>query len=358
METSGIIGHDRVLEMFRRSLARGRLASTFLFVGPPGVGKRTTALYLAQALLCESARADALHACGTCGGCAQVAAQTHPDLVVVCKPEDKSFIPIELFIGDREHRMREGLCHDIAMKPFRGGRKVAIIDDADYLNQEGANCLLKTLEEPPPHSVIILIGTSEQRQLPTIRSRCQIIRFAPLSDDQVATLLRDKQLIDDLSQAAAVATHGEGSLQQALVWADPELQEARRWLVQQLSQVDFDSVVLIRHVEQFVDGAGKEMPLRRTRLRQVIEVAAAYYRCLMRHLAHAPSSRDPVAQQFVQQSDRRWRGEAVQASHCLVRCLEALAQLDANANLATLIAAWIDDLAQLSVVLAARPASN
>ena len=77
--------------------------------------------------------------------------------------------------------MREGLCHDIALKPFRGGRKIAIIDDADYLNQEGANCLLKTLEEPPEKSVIILIGTSQQRQLPTIRSRCQIVRFAPLS---------------------------------------------------------------------------------------------------------------------------------------------------------------------------------
>ena len=85
--------------------------------------------------------------------------------------------------------MREGLCYDIALKPYSGRRKVAIIDDADYLNKEGANCLLKTLEEPPPKSLLILIGTSEQRQLPTIRSRCQIVRFQPLPEQDVAELL-------------------------------------------------------------------------------------------------------------------------------------------------------------------------
>ena len=73
--------------------------------------------------------------------------------------------------------MREGLCHDISLKPYSGRRKVAVIDDADYLNQEGANALLKTLEEPPPKSLLILIGTSEQRQLPTIRSRCRRLRW-------------------------------------------------------------------------------------------------------------------------------------------------------------------------------------
>jgi len=105
--------------------------------------------------------------------------KTHPDFYIVEKPADKSSIPLALFVGDDDHRMREGLCHDIGLKPFMGGRKVAIIDDADHLNEEGANCLLKTLEEPPPCSVLILIGTSADKQLPTIRSRCQTIRLVP-----------------------------------------------------------------------------------------------------------------------------------------------------------------------------------
>jgi DNA polymerase III subunit delta' len=349
MSAPAILGHERVLETFRRSLRQGRLASTFLFTGPPGIGKWTTALYLAQSLLCETAHTDSLAACGACPGCVQVAAETHPDLILVRKPADKNFIPIELFIGDREHRMREGLCHDISLKPFRGGRKVAIIDDADYLNQEGANCLLKTLEEPPPRSVIMLIGSSEQRQLPTIRSRCQIIRFAPLSDAQVARLLREKHLIEDDADADQIARWGEGSLRQALEWADPELQEARHWLTEQLGQVDFDCVSLARQVEQFVDAVGKDVPARRARLRQVIQSAAGFYRGLMRHRVQVDPEGDPVARHRVQQADRRWQGGAVRASRCLTRCLEALSQVDANANLPTLISAWIDDLGRLSV---------
>ena len=163
--------------------ARGRLASSFLFAGPAGIGKRTFALKLAQAMLCQTRPEEALDPCGTCPSCAQVAAGTHPDLDVVAKPDDKSFIPLELLIGEREHRRREGLCHNIGLKPFLGGRKIAVIDDADYLNAEGANALLKTLEEPPPRSVLILIGTTPAKQLPTIRSRCQLIRFRPLPID-------------------------------------------------------------------------------------------------------------------------------------------------------------------------------
>ena len=123
-------GHDQLVDQFRQALRRGRLASTFLFIGPAGIGKRTFALKLAQALLCETSREEDLDPCGHCPACQQVAARTHPDLELVSKPEERAFIPVELFIGDREHRMREGLCHDIALKPFRGGRKIAVIDAA------------------------------------------------------------------------------------------------------------------------------------------------------------------------------------------------------------------------------------
>ena len=98
-------------------------------------------------------------------------------------------IPIQLLVGDDAHRMREGLCHDLALKPFMGGRKVAIIDDADDLNEEGANCLLKTLEEPPPAFGVDLDRYDPDKQLPTIRSRCQVVRFRPLPADTLAEIL-------------------------------------------------------------------------------------------------------------------------------------------------------------------------
>ena len=108
MAWQGIHGHDDVVQRFRQILAGGRLASSFLFIGPAGIGKRTFAQKLAQALLCETNSEERLNPCGTCPACQQVAATSHPDLEVVAKPKGKSFIPIELLIGDREHRMREG----------------------------------------------------------------------------------------------------------------------------------------------------------------------------------------------------------------------------------------------------------
>lgn len=341
-----VLGHDRVLERFRRSLKQGRLASTFLFIGPPGVGKRTTAMHLAQCLLCEDAGADELVACQRCQGCQQVAARTHPDLILVSKPDDKTFIPVELFIGDRDHRMREGLCHDIALKPFRGGRKIAIIDDADYLNQEGANCLLKTLEEPPEQSLIMLIGTSEQRQLPTIRSRCQIVRFAPLSGPVVARLLELHTDVD-ADRIDAVARRSGGSLSRALDVADPELDDAVSSLLQVLSQRDWDSVALAKKLGEFVDSAGKEAAPRRHRLRQVVRGAIEFYRELMRQTASTAPSGNPQLDHLVAKARQHWR-DAPTAAACADRCLDALAQIDANANLPTLIHAWIDDLSELA----------
>jgi DNA polymerase-3 subunit delta' len=347
MRPTTILGHDAVLERFRRSLARGRLASTFLFLGPSGIGKRTTALHLAQCLLCETTPADDLSACQACPGCQQVAELTHPDLIMITKPDDKNFIPIELFIGDREHRMREGMCHDIALTPFRGGRRIAIIDDADYLNQEGANCLLKTLEEPPQHSLIILIGTSEQRQLPTIRSRCQIVRFAPLSDENVAALLQEQgQLAAE--EIPSVAHRAHGSLSQALVVADPELADAQHALLRQLSQNDFDSIALAKQVDSFVDAAAKEAPPRRARLRHLVLGTATYYRELMRQAAGIRLTNDPQLAGLVEQARQAGSIDPLAAAACIDRCLDALTQIDANANLSTLICCWIDDLAELS----------
>src|SRR3954465_7051065 len=225
MSWQTIRGHDCVVEKFRRAVAKGRLPSTFLFVGPPGIGKRTFALKLAQGLLCERVPEERLEPCGQCPSRHQVASLNHPDVDVIAKSSDKAFIPVELLIGDLEHRMRAGLCYNIALKPYSGRRKVAIIDDADYLNKEGANCLLKTLEEPPPNSVLILIGTSEQRQLPTIRSRCQIVRFQPLTESDVAELLIEQRRCDDPALARAAAAHSHGSLQRASLWCEESLVE-------------------------------------------------------------------------------------------------------------------------------------
>jgi DNA polymerase-3 subunit delta' len=347
MTWHGIRGHDDVVEQFRRALARGRLASSFLFVGSVGIGKRAFALKMAQALLCQTSPEAAFDPCGTCESCQQVAAGTHPDILSVEKPKEKSEIPVALLIGDREHRGQEGLCHDISLKPFMGGRRIAIIDDADFLNEEGANCLLKTLEEPPPRSVLILIGTSPAKQLPTIRSRCQLVRFRPLEPAAVAELLLSQKLVADATEARRLAQYSEGSIQQALELADPALWDFRGTLYERLAAPVLPSVEFAQAVSTFVDAAGKEAPLRRARMRQVLAFAADFYRQLVLAKSGAVTAEDTGLRRFVEAAVARCPGDADAAATRLDRCLEAAEQVNRNANQTTLIEAWLDDLAAI-----------
>jgi len=345
MTWQGIHGHDEVVEQFRRALARRRLASSFLFSGPEGIGKRAFALTLARALLCGTRPEEALDPCGHCPACTLAAAGTHPDLEIVGRPPDKSFIPLELLIGDKEHRGREGLCHSLALKPYMGGRKIAVIDDADYLNPEGANCLLKTLEEPPPRSLLILIGTSPAKQLPTIRSRCQLVRFRPLEREVIVELLTSKGLVPQPEQARRLAEYCQGSLQRARELVDPELWEFRNALIRRLAEPALDSVRTARTVAAFVEAAGKQPADRRRRLRQAVLFAAEFYRHLLHAQNGARSAADAELQGFVDDFLRRGTGDREQAAVRLDRCLEAAGQIDRNANQSTLIETWLDDLA-------------
>ncbi len=347
MAWQGIEGHDDIVERFRRSLRRGRLASTFLFVGPAGIGKRAFAEKLAQSLLCTEVPAESLAPCGQCASCQQVAAKTHPDFYIVEKPADKSSIPLALFVGDDDHRMREGLCHDIGLKPFMGGRKVAIIDDADHLNEEGANCLLKTLEEPPPCSVLILIGTSADKQLPTIRSRCQTIRFSPLPAQTVAEILQEQGLVTDAAHAQRLAEFAEGSLERAQELADEDLWKFRQQLLAALAKPQLASVALAQELCAFVEAAGKEAGVRRARARQVVGFAIDFYRHLLRTQAGLNPQADTTLTRAIEQASSAASGDTETTAACIDRSLETLAHIDRNAHQATLLECWLDDLARI-----------
>jgi DNA polymerase III subunit delta' len=347
MAWQGLEGHDDVVEQFHRALVRGRLASTFLFVGPAGVGKRAFAQRLAKALLCPNVPAESLAPCGTCDSCVQVDSGVHPDLYLIAKPADRSSIPIQLLVGDDAHRMREGLCHDLALKPFMGGRKVAIIDDADDLNEEGANCLLKTLEEPPPHSVLILIGTSPDKQLPTIRSRCQVVRFRPLPADTLAEILVARGLIADPAEAERIAPFADGSLERALQLADEQLWSFREELFRMLAAVPLDSVALAQSLGALVDAAGKEAGARRARARQCIAFAVDFYRQWLRAQLGLPMNGETQLVRAVEQIRRAHADEPLTAIHCIDRSLAALAHVDRNAHQATNLECWCDDLARI-----------
>ncbi len=260
MSWQRVRGHELLVQAFDRVVRRGRLAHAYLFTGPAGIGKRRFANELAKALLCEKPPADRLEACDQCSACAQVEAESHPDFFVVTRPEESLVMPIDA--------MRE-LSRNLGLKPVRGQRKIAIVDDADDLNDltsghAAANSFLKTLEEPAPGSLLILIGTDPDRQLSTIVSRCHLIRFAPLAPALIRELLVE-QGVADSTLVERLARMSGGSLGQAVALAEPALWEFRQTLVQALTRPHFDSVALAQAWTRFVEEAGKESALQRRR---------------------------------------------------------------------------------------------
>ncbi len=351
MSWDTILGHDRIRVQFATAMEQDRLASTFLFLGPEGIGKRTFALKLAQTLLCP--KAVAFVPCGTCPSCRQLLAGEHPDFEYVNRLPDRNQIMLEQILGDKSDR--PGLCHKIAMKSYYGGRKVAILDDADDLRQESANALLKTLEEPPAGSVIILIGTAEQRQLPTIRSRCQIIRFGVLSWQQVQQILEQKELVSPPDMTERLARSSGGSVQAALSLFGEEVLEFRLQWFQQLAGIVVTANDYVKTLQAFVDSAGKEATPRRRRLIAVALWAAEFYRLTATALATGGTS-----QALVQHSDQelvalartcseRWPSGLEGLAVALDRCLMIESQVMSNAHLVTLVESWLLDLNQAAL---------
>ncbi|MEM6471030.1 MAG: DNA polymerase III subunit [Planctomycetota bacterium] len=280
---SDLIGNAHLASWFGSAIRQNRLGGSFLFVGPAGVGKRSVATLLAKTLLCNRNDPAAMDPCGQCEACAQVSAETHPDVIRVRKPDDKSQIPLDLLIGPPESRMQEGFCRDVRLSPYCGKQKVAILEDADYLNEEGANCLLKTLEEPPADCIIILIGSVEQKQLPTIRSRCQLIRFRPLTTPEATTLLRDRHQLDAEAETIEGAVkQSAGDIQAALRLLSEDSRQFQAKLLQVLQDRHPDPISIRRLLNDRLDAVGKETPKKRAVLRDIFSMVIRHYRQQMR----------------------------------------------------------------------------
>ena len=210
-----IIGQKNQLEVLRQALANNRLHHAYLFTGPEGVGKRTIALALAMALHCTEKNGDF---CGRCAECARIKGRNHPDVRVIGRLADKKEISIQQ-IREMEKEMR--------FRSFSGGRKMAIVDPASLLNPASQNALLKTLEEPPPDSHLILIAPSAGALLPTLRSRCLRLSFGSLPRHSIAAfLVSEKGMRPD--EAELLAALSMGSLGEALGMDGEERLERRR----------------------------------------------------------------------------------------------------------------------------------
>ena len=227
MILESIIGQDRAIRLLSRMLHSDRLAHALLFTGIDGIGRQTTAKALAMALNCANPVGES--ACGMCPSCRKVISGNHPDVIIV-KPSGV-FIKI-----DQVRSLRK----DLRFAPLERGRRVIIINDAQSMNAEASNAMLKILEEPPNDTHIILTASQTSDLLPTIVSRCQNINFRPIPVAKIADVLVAKGNLDQ-DTAAALAILAKGSLGRALSADANNWMAWRKELLERVGSVSAES---------------------------------------------------------------------------------------------------------------------
>jgi DNA polymerase III subunit delta' len=231
MPFRSLVGHRRLTGLLARAASRGALPPSLIFEGPAGVGKRRVAVALAQLLNCSSpvaaspGHADAPDACGECASCRRIARGVHADVLVV-SPGDTGSIKVD---------QARQIVEQAAYRPFEGRRRVVIVDDADAMEVSAQNALLKTLEEPPPGSIFVLVTVRPDVLLPTVRSRCQRVRFGRLAPGDIAAVLMDQGVAERAAHAAAALAGG--SVGQALAGDTDAFAEARQKVLAMLRMV-------------------------------------------------------------------------------------------------------------------------
>lgn len=253
---SALIGNNEVKELLRRLLAGGRLPGSLLFTGETGIGKKLFALELAKALNCRNRKG--VEACDECSSCKRIGRSTFPPFG---RDEDDQNRLIWSEHGDlamarpykqiiRVRVMRE-LEREANFRPFEGAARVFIVENADYMNDAASNALLKTLEEPPPASHLILTTANPTALLATIRSRCQIVRFAPIPYADIRRFLIEEKEIP-AADAELLARTSRGSIGRALATEVDTYRQRRDSMLEVLSELTLngDRARLLRSAEE------------------------------------------------------------------------------------------------------------
>ena len=310
MSLARVVGHAEAAARLAHAAADDRVPAAVLLVGPAGIGKRTLADAFAARLLCAAPVAGG--ACGACAHCTRVGAGTHPDLHLVARDAERRDIRIEQV---------RGLTRWLALQPLMAARKVGVLDDAHCLSEQAQNALLKTLEEPPGAAVLVLVASSAALLLPTVRSRCQVVRLEPLPAAEVVRVLEASGV--PAEQASQLAPLAEGSPGRALALAGEAEKRARSLVLRDLPRLrELDADELSRTAQELSRGA----------LDAGLATALAWYRDVLETALAGDGAalRNPAAADDVRRAARRLSAAA------LLRQLEAvydtIIALEKNAN--------------------------
>lgn len=199
---NNIIGHEEIIRHLKNAMETGKVSHSYIFTGNPGSGKKLLATTYAMTLQCE---AEGTEPCQKCDSCKKALGKNHPDIIVVSH-EKPGIISID--------EIREQVIHDVSIKPYCSHYKIYIIPDADLMNPQAQNALLKTIEEPPEYAVIMLLTSNADSLLPTIQSRCVRLDLKVVDDSLVKKYLMERLHIPDY-QAEIDTSFAQGSIGKA-----------------------------------------------------------------------------------------------------------------------------------------------
>lgn len=275
MDNWNLLGHEWAVDMLRRHVARGETRHAYLFAGAPGLGRRTLALRLAQALNCEKPISPG-EPCLTCRTCKQIEEMRHPDLAILQSVDDEGNAKVGGTL--RVDQIRE-VQRSLNLKPYQSQFRVALFLRFHEANDNAANALLKTLEEAPAHAVLLLTADTPEQLLPTINSRCEILRLRSLPIEAIVADLMDRGVDEDRARLLAHISGGRPGFARRLV-EDATMLEKRE---ERLN--DLQTLLPAPRVEKF--SYAEKLAKDKDAMRQTILVWLSYWRDVLLRVAGA-----------------------------------------------------------------------
>ena len=268
-ENWNLIGHEWAVDMLKKHVVHGTTRHAYLFAGPPGLGRRTLALRFAQALNCQTPISAGIP-CGECRNCKQIASMQHPDLTVIQADAEGGIMKVDQIRAARR---------TLTLKPYAANYRVALFLRFHEANDSASNALLKTLEEAPSYAVLILTTDNPEQLLPTIVSRCEVLRLRPLKVEEVQKALEDKGFETNQSKLIAHISGGRFGYARRLLESESLLAEREERLN------DLQSLISASRVEKFsyADKLSKD----KDSMRRVVLIWLSYWRDVMLRTAQA-----------------------------------------------------------------------
>ncbi len=256
-----ILGQENIVSHLKAAVAQKKTSHAYIFCGEDGSGKRMMAERFARALVCESGSGEA---CGECKACRESMSGNHPDIKYVTHAKPRIISVDEI---------RDQLNNDMVIKPYNGGKKVYIIDEAEKLNEQAQNAMLKTIEEPPEYGIVVLLVNNAGALLPTIKSRCIQLNFKPVSKRIVKDMLvRDHGISEYMADVAA--SFADGVPGRAISFAESQaFSEMKSDVVSMLRRVDkMDAGDIYQTVKAWNEGKSKD------NLKEKLQLITLWYR--------------------------------------------------------------------------------